>query len=100
MAMIRLSDAIENLREELARVYESGKNKDVRFELGDIELELEVIAEDETSGNTKVNWWIFGGGLSGKIKDASKHKIKLNLHAVDKKGQPLRVTRYDDTPPE
>lgn len=100
MAMIRLSDAIENLRAELTRAHKLGKDQDVNFNLGDIELELEVVAEDETSGDAKVNWWIFGGGVSGKMKDASTHKLKLILQAVDKKGQPLRVSRTAGGRPE
>ncbi len=100
MSKIRLSDAIENLRAELFRAHRLGKDQDIMFNLGDIELELEVVAEDETSGGAKVNWWIFSGGMEGKIKDANKHKLKLNLQAVDKKGQPLRVSRSAETRPD
>ena len=100
MAMIRLSDAIENLRAELARAHKVGKSQDINLNLGGIELELEVVAEDETSGDAKVNWWIFGGGVSGKMKDASTHKLKLNLQAVDKKGRPLRVSRSATSRPD
>jgi len=98
--MIRLSDAIENLRAELARAHELGKDQDIKFNLANIELELEVVAENETSGEAKVNWWIFGVVVSGKMKDAGTHKLKLNLQAVDKKGQPLRISRPVGERPE
>lgn len=100
MALIRLSDAIENLREELAHARDQGKGKDLQFNVGLIDIELEVVAENETSGNAKINWWVFGGGLDAKAKDASKHKLKLALEAVDADGKPLRVSRQHDERPQ
>jgi hypothetical protein len=100
MALIRLSDAIENLRAELAHAQEHGKGKNLQFGVGSIELELEVVAENETSGGAKINWWIFGGGVDAKAKDASKHKLKLTLEAVDASGKPLRVSRQQHERPE
>ena len=100
MALIRLSDAIENLRAEPAHARDPGKGKDLQFNVGSIDIELEVVAEDETSGGTKINWWIFGGGVDAKAKDASKHKLKLTLEAVDASGKPLRVSRQHGERPE
>ena len=93
MGLIKLSDAIENLREELKLAQEKGKNQNLQFDLQSIELELEVIAEDESKVSGKINWYIFGGGVDSKEKDASKHKLKLTLKAVDAKGQPIRVSK-------
>jgi len=76
---IRVSDAIENLREELKLAQEKGKNQDLQFNVVSIEVELEVIAEEEIGASGKVNWWIFGGAVDTKGKEASKHKLKLVL---------------------
>ncbi len=91
MAKIQLSEAIENLRAELQSAQDQGKDQDLQFRLGPIELELEVVAEKGAEGEAKVNWWIFGGGVSGNVSDASTHKIKLTLQAVDKNGKPIQV---------
>lgn len=93
MGLIKLSDAIENLRSELKYAREKGKNQDLQFDLQSIEIELEVIAEDELSTSGKVNWYIFGGGIDSREKNASKHKLKLTLKVVDEHGQPLRVAK-------
>ncbi len=93
MALIRLSDAIENLRAELARSREEGASKNLQFNVGSIELDLEVVAENETSDDAKINWWIFGGGINAKVKHASTHKLKLTLEPVDANRKPLRVSR-------
>ena len=93
MALISLANAIENLRAELEGALRQGKDRDIQFNIDSVDLEMEVVAEDETSGGAKVNWWIFGGGLDTKIKDASKHKLKLSMQPVNKHGEPLRIAR-------
>jgi hypothetical protein len=99
MSLIKLSDAIENLRAELRHAQEKGKDQNLQFDLQSIELELEVIAEGESGVSGKINWYIFGGGVDSKIKDATKHKLKLTLKAVDENGQPIRVSSsHSDRP--
>lgn len=100
MGLIRLSDAINNLREELKLAQESGKNQNLQFNVGSIELELEVLIEQEESGNAKINWWILAGGAEAKVKGADKHKLKLTLQAVDAKGQPLKVSKIQEELPD
>ena len=96
MGLIRLSDAVENLREELKLAQEKGKNQDLQFNVGSIEIELEVVAETEIDASGKINWWILGGGMDTRAKDASRHKLKLSLQAVDASGQPLKVSQQQD----
>jgi len=97
MGLIRLSDAIENLRAELKLAQDKGKDKGLQFNVGAIEIELEVVAETELGTSGKVNWWILGGGVDTKDKDSSKHKLKLTLQPVeiDRDGneKPLKVNQ-------
>ena len=83
MEQIRLSDAIENLREELTLTQEKGENKSLKFNIDSLEIELEVIAEREEGTSGKINWWVLGGEADLKRKDAYKHKLKLSLQAVE-----------------
>ena len=100
MGLIRLSDAVENLREELKLAQEKGKNQQLQFNLESIEIELEVVAETEIDASGKINWWILGGGVDTKAKDASKHKLKLSLQAIDASGRPLKVSQLYDKHPD
>lgn len=100
MGLIKLSDAIENLREELRLAQEKGKNQNLQFDTQLIELELEISAENESGAAGKVNWYIFGGGVDAKAKDASKHKLKLTLKAVNASGQPIRVSSPEQVRPD
>ena len=92
MSLIRISDAIENLRSELEHARDEGEGKKLQFDMGLIELELQIVAENESSGGAKINWWIFGGGVDAKEKNVATHKLKLTLQALDAKGNPLRVS--------
>lgn len=83
MGKIRLSDAIENLREELKRSKNNGQNQDLKFNVNSVEIELEVVAEEEAGSSAKVNWYIFGGSTSSKDKEVSKHKLKINLQVTE-----------------
>lgn len=101
MGLIKLSDAIENLREELKIAQEKGKKQDLQFDLQSIDLELEVIAEGESGASGKINWYIFGGGVDLKVKDISKHKLKLTLKAIDvNSDQPIRVSKSQERLPD
>ena len=100
MGPIRLSDAIENLREELKLAHEKGKSQDLQFCVESVEIELEVVAEDEVGASGKINWWVLSGAVDSKMKDASKHKLKLTLQVVDASGKPLRVSQRQDERPE
>ena len=100
MGLIRLSEAIENLREELKLAQEKGENQQLQFSVESIEIELEVIAETEIDTSGKVNWWILGGGLETKAKGASKHKLRLSLKTVDTSGRPLKVSQQQNNRPD
>lgn len=100
MPRIRLSEAIENLRAELQLSQDLGKKQDLQFKLGPIELELEVVAEKGAGAEAKVDWWIFGGGAEANISNASTHKIKMTLEAVDKDGKPFVVADKRKGPPQ
>ena len=96
MALIRLSDAIENLREELVLAKKQGKDKDLQFDISAIELELEVVIEKETGTGGKINYWIFQAGVDAKASKANTHKLKLTLQAIETNGKPLRVSQEQD----
>ena len=89
--MINLSTAIEALRYELEQSIEKGKNKDIQFQLGEISIQLEVIAEKSAEAEGKINWWILSGGLKGKVSNMNKHLLTVYLNPVDKEGRPLKV---------
>ena len=78
--MIELSEVIANLRSELDTARREGTGKDLRFELGPVELELSIAVEKTAGGTAKVRFWVVELGTDGKISSSSTQRIKLILN--------------------
>jgi hypothetical protein len=76
---IKLSEMIEALRVELAVATENGDGKALRFEVGPVELEVEVAASRRTSGNGGVEFWVLKAGAEHGREDVVTHRIKVTL---------------------
>jgi Trypsin-co-occurring domain 2 len=87
---IGLADAIASLRAELSTARGQGDGSDVRFKVGDIEVELSVEFGWTVDGNAgfKVFSFVDVGGKAG-TSDKATQKIKLKL-TIDPQGDPAR----------
>lgn len=86
----QLVEVIQELRQSLAVASDEGQGKDIRFDVNNVEVELQVAVEKSVSGKggSKFDFWVLGGvdaEVSGNYKKAATHKIKLNLTPLDDK---------------
>jgi hypothetical protein len=92
MTQIPLSDAIQQLRDELREAILEGRDQDIVFTPNSVDIELGVSfsAEAKASGGFKLLAFldVSGGATAGR---KSQHKIKLSLSVADKNGQPIKV---------
>ncbi len=103
MDTIPLRDAIRMLRGEIIAAAEDASTQAVRFELGPIEMEFQVVAKKEQEGEAKLGFHIFVAeatvGGSGKGADERTQKVKfvLNPVLVDMAGRrsKLEIARED-----
>jgi hypothetical protein len=110
---IPLRDAVRALRTEIMAAAENASDQSVKFELGQIELEFQVVATSEKSTDGKlggkINFHIFsvdasvGGG--GKHADERTQKIKFVLtpalvDATGKTTSKLQISRRKHNPTE
>jgi len=99
MKKIPLSEAIEQLRDELRKAILEGNDQDIIFTPNTIDIELGVSfsTEAKAGGGLKLLTFI---DVSGEAKAAreSQHKIKLSLSVADKEGKPIKVLRSDGVP--
>jgi dUTPase len=77
--MIELASVIKDLRAELQKAIEAGKNEALRFELGPIELEVSVAIEAGAQAGASVRFWVVELGSQGTIDRTSTQQIKLTL---------------------
>jgi Trypsin-co-occurring domain 2 len=89
---IPLSDAIQQLRDELREAILEGKDKDIVFTPNGIDIELAINFKAEAKGEGKVKLLALLDLSTGATASReSQHKIKLSLSVADKDGNPLKV---------
>jgi Trypsin-co-occurring domain 2 len=83
---IPLADVIRQLREEMLTAVEAGKGHGLRFEVQDIEVELQVVAtkggSGELGGEGGVKLWVIGkagGKVAAEYSSSQVHTVKLKL---------------------
>lgn len=77
--MIELASVIRDLRDELERAAVAGEGAALRFELGTIELELELVVERSAEGGGRVRFWVLELGGSQSREATSTQRVKLLL---------------------
>jgi Trypsin-co-occurring domain 2 len=79
---VPLASAIEALRRELVSALEKGKDQEVRFAVGPVELEFQVQIEREAEGEAGVKFWVVTLGGKGSQSSAATHTVRVNLTPV------------------
>lgn len=89
---IPLAQMIESLRVELSTAVERAKGSALQFELGEIELELQVSVGQSADGDGRVEFNVFGIGFGGGVKESRQDdvvhtfRLKLKPRASDERG--------------
>jgi len=79
MSGLRLSDAIADLRAELRRAVDDGAAEAVQFDVGPIELELELAVTTSGSAKAETKWWVVSAGAEAGAERGTTHRVKLVL---------------------
>lgn len=86
---IELSEVLEGLRDELIRTQRSSSGKQIRFEVQNIEVELQTVVKRNVEGSAKgkIGIWVLSADFEGKIayEDTVTQKVKLTFSALDLK---------------
>ena len=83
---IPLADVIRQLRRELLAAVAAGEGEGLRFEVQDLEVEMQVVVtkggSGELSGEGGVKLWVLAkaaGKVSGQYESSQIQKVKLKL---------------------
>ena len=89
---VTVAEAIKQLRVQLAEAQHEGSDKDLRFTVKSVEVELAVVLKSEVEGGVGVKAWFVEA--SGKMKgaDETTHKVKLVLEPVGPDGKTSQVS--------
>ena len=92
-----LKETLEALRIEISESILDSDGKEIRFEMGEIELEIQVVVEKSKEGKGGVKFWVVEMGGVARNIDAITHKIKISLNPKWQDGK-LVLTGSDDIP--
>jgi hypothetical protein len=81
-AQIPLSDAICALRRELVEAVKEGKDQEVKFALGPIELELQVELSSTGGGVAGIKFWVISLGGKGERSSGRSQTVRISLTPV------------------
>lgn len=89
MKRIGLREAIAALRAELTDSILASKEEELRFEVGEINLEFHVEVERTTEGQGGIRFWVveLGSDISKKTSDI--HKVTIPLKPITQGGGPV-----------
>jgi hypothetical protein len=90
---VPLAGAIRQLRAELLEAMRQGEDEELRFALGDIELELQLEVSQEAKGDAGIRFWLVSLGGSVGASRASTHTLRLTLAPETAEGTQARVSR-------
>jgi hypothetical protein len=105
METIPLRDTIQALRAEIMQAAEAASTQSVRFELGSIEMEFQVVVKREGGGEAKLGFHILAADAtlsgSGKLASEGTQKVRfvLNPVLVDMEGRRTKLDISRDNDP-
>jgi len=79
MEGIELAAMLKGLRSELAKAKLNGEGDDIRFLVGDVELELQVGVSQKGGVGGKVDFWVYSAEVSGELAKQTTQTIRLKL---------------------
>jgi hypothetical protein len=83
---VGLSDAIGQVRAELERAIQAGRESPVAFRAGPVELEFQVAFEATASVDGGVRVWVLSAGAKGEATRSTSHRLKVTLTPTDRQG--------------
>jgi len=76
---VPLASAIEVLRNELVEAVRAGRDQEIQFALGPIELELQVAVERKVDGQAGIKFWLVSVGGGAGRSSGTTHTLRLTL---------------------
>ncbi len=74
-----LADMIVKLRKDLREAQKQAAEEDLRFQVEEIELEVQVTTAQEGEGKVGVNFWVYTAEAGGGIRREDAHTLRLKL---------------------
>ena len=91
-----LADMIVKLRKDLRQAQKQAAQEDLRFQVEEIELEVQVTTATESEGKLGVNFWVYTAEAGGGVSREDSHTLRLKLKPLpidtERGPQPMTIS--------
>ena len=87
---LELAKAIQYLRRELQESMWSSEGEQLKFQIDEMTLELQVELSSSVEGESGVSAWVIEAGAGASRSDTDRHTIKLTMTPIGENGQQRR----------
>jgi len=95
MEQLELAEMIKSLRAELVKAQDGGEEEKIKFNVEEIELDLEISAVMEKEATIGAKFYVLTSQVKGNEKNTVTQKIKLKLKPVDQNGDGILISDDD-----
>lgn len=96
MENIPLSEMLGQLREELLTARAKSEGSDLKFQIEDIEIELQIVTTKGGKGGGGVKFWVYNAEAEVNVSQAKTQKLKLKLKPKKPTGEDFDVGDQDN----
>ncbi len=96
-----LADMIVKLRKDLRQAQQKAAQEDLRFQVEEIELEVQVTTAKEGEAKAGVNFYVYTAEAGGVLRHEDAHTLRLKLKPLSGEGdtgQVLEISDFDERP--
>ena len=100
MEEIGIDDAIRALRRQLSAAVAESQGQELRFGLGLVELEFDMVVSRDAGGGGGIRFWVVSLDGKASVSKATTHRIRLRLDPVSADGRPVLTGDDVDREPD
>jgi hypothetical protein len=95
---IELAEMLTELRAQRLKARGEGAEESLKFEIADVEIEVQIVTTKEGKGTGGVKFWVYNAEAGVAVSEGSTQRLKLRLHPIGADGRPVQVSDKDRLP--
>ncbi len=95
---IELAEMLTELRAQLLKARGEGAKEALKFEISDVEIEVQIATTKEAEGKGGVKFWVYNAEAGVAASEGTTQRLTLKLRPTGADGKPVYVSDKDQLP--